>query len=239
MPHIHTGCRIARITNLFLASHLLRISSRCFTPLHASCIIALKYLYTSCTSLLYQIHISWLQSSLGYICFCYTCIHRLEDQLNRVVSDSPRRSNKRERSPSPRANSRAHAPARKGRKQSRSPTRATAPPTAPDPKRRRTTNPLFQSGAAQITALSACTICLGRHAHNVYACNSQKLWDGSVAHCQKNEIGRLINPAGTILCSDWQRVLGCSVTTHDSKHECSGCGKPTHGAQKCPRAQEA
>jgi hypothetical protein len=48
-----------------------------------------------------------------------------------------------------------------------------------------------------------------------------------------------LNPAGTVLCSDWQRVLGCSVTTHDSKHECSGCGKPTHGAQKCPRAQEA
>ncbi|TEB23453.1 hypothetical protein FA13DRAFT_1571991, partial [Coprinellus micaceus] len=49
---------------------------------------------------------------------------------------------------------------------------------------------------------------------------------------------RLQDPNGKILCFDWQRAVGCKSTTHDSKHECSGCGEKDHGAQKCPRAQK-
>ncbi|KAF8154173.1 hypothetical protein B0H34DRAFT_662306, partial [Crassisporium funariophilum] len=98
----------------------------------------------------------------------------------------------------------------------------------------------FQPGAATTSALSACTICLGRNPHNVFSCSAETLWDGvTPAHCSKNDKGRLLNPAGTTLCSDWQRKAGCSSSSHDSKHECSGCGKPTHGAQTCPRGQKA
>jgi hypothetical protein len=61
---------------------------------------------------------------------------------------------KRERSPSSGAHRRTCTSSHKGRRQSKSPTRTLAPP---DPKRRRTTNLSFQSGAAQTTALSACT----------------------------------------------------------------------------------
>ena len=121
--------------------------------------------------------------------------------------------------------------------------KATSP--ARDAKRRHTTKTTadsqqsFQAGAVRTGALSASTICLGRHPHDVYNCSSKTLWDGTPARCQKNENGRLTNPTGSVLCTDWQRPNGCTSTAHDSRHECSGCGKQTHGAQKCPRAQKA
>jgi hypothetical protein len=151
-------------------------------------------------------------------------------------------------SPESRGKSNRYLPNRLARRGRRSPSlpqnpRQTMPPR--DTKRRHITksgaepNQFFRAGAAGNGALSACTICLGRGPHDVYNCASATLWDGSPAQCQKNNQGRIVNPAGSILCSDWQRPNGCSATTHNSHHECSGCGKLTHGAQNCPRAQKA
>ena len=183
---------------------------------------------------------------------------RLEEQLAKatLVADNTRGSrthgSKRGRSPSPSPEPRGqsgrhHAgrPARCGRYSPSTSNRDRLSPPPKDTKRRRvaksTSDPQqsFQSGAAGNGALSACTICLGRHPHDIFNCASATLSDGSPARCQKNSQGRLVNPAGSILCSDWQRPNGCSSSTHDSRHECSGCGKPSHGAQSCPRAQKA
>ena len=151
-------------------------------------------------------------------------------------------------SPEPRGQSGRHHTSRPARRGRHSPNRSNRDRLSPPPrdtKRRRTikstsdTQQSFQTGAAGNGALSACTICLGRHPHNIFNCVSATLWDGTPAHCQKNSQGQLVNPAGGILCSNWQRPNGCSATTHDSRHECSRCGKPAHGAQSCPRAQKA
>ncbi|KAJ7915259.1 hypothetical protein B0H13DRAFT_1610682, partial [Mycena leptocephala] len=48
--------------------------------------------------------------------------------------------------------------------------------------------------------------------------------------------GKLINSRGDVICIAWQRTLGCSLN-HAARHECSGCGSPNHGAQKCHLAQ--
>ena len=173
-----------------------------------------------------------------------------------LVTDSTRGSrahgSKRGRSPSPSPEPRGQSgrhhtsrPARRGRHSPNRSNRDRLSPPPRDTKRRRTTKSTsdtqqsFQTGAAGNGALSACTICLGRHPHDIFNCASATLWDGTPTRCQKNSQGRLVNPAGAILCSDWQRPNGCSSTTHDSRHECSGCGKPAHGAQSCPRAQKA
>jgi len=183
---------------------------------------------------------------------------RLEEQLAKatLVTENTRGSrahgSKRGRSHSPspepwgQSNRRyANQPARRGK---RSPSAARQPRhNSPlrDNKQRRTAKSTtdsqqsFQTGAAGNGALSACTICLGRYPHDIFNCKLCTLWDGSPARCKKNSQGRLVNPAGNILCSDWQRPNSCSSTTHDSRHECSGCGKPAHGAQNCPRAQKA
>ncbi|KAF9044097.1 hypothetical protein BJ165DRAFT_1347402, partial [Panaeolus papilionaceus] len=85
-----------------------------------------------------------------------------------------------------------------------------------------------------------CSTCLGRHKHNTFYCKSDKLWNNKdKAYCTKGEKGQLINPKGVVLCSDWQTERGCQSTSHDEKHECSGCGVPSHGAQGCPRCQKA
>ncbi|TFK18645.1 hypothetical protein FA15DRAFT_602939, partial [Coprinopsis marcescibilis] len=76
-------------------------------------------------------------------------------------------------------------------------------------------------------------VCLGQHPHNTWSCNFKTLWDGSQARCRRNKRGRLVMSAGNVLCSDWQGKNSCSSTTHDSKHECSGCSKTGHRAQKC------
>lgn len=83
---------------------------------------------------------------------------------------------------------------------------------------------------------SACLICLGRHKHQVNSCTATMLWDGKTrARCKRERNGRsILNPAGQVLCGDWQRSRSCSGTGHI--HECSGCGKLDHGAQSCPLA---
>lgn len=106
---------------------------------------------------------------------------------------------------------------------------------APYPDRR----PSFPSGAAS-PVLSACAICLGRHQHRVYNCDAQKTWDQAHDVASKRvDKSLVLVDSGRTLCGDWQRPNGCSSCMHDSRHLCSGCGKPTHGAQDCPRAQRA
>ena len=173
-----------------------------------------------------------------------------------LVMDNTRGScahgSKRGRSPSPspepQGQSGRHHTSRPARRGRHSPNRSNCDRLSPPPRdttRRRTikstsdTQQSFQTGAARNRALSACTICLGRHPHDIFNCASATLWDGTPVRCQKNSQGRLVNPAGGILCSDWQRPNGCSATTHDSCQECSRCGKPAHGAQSCPQAQKA
>lgn len=95
----------------------------------------------------------------------------------------------------------------------------------------------FRPGASS-SSHSACAVCLGRHQHLVAKCNSETLWDDQRAWCRRNQNNRLVNPSGDIVCSDWQRPSSCPSKDHDSRHQCSGCGKQDHGAQQCPRAQK-
>jgi hypothetical protein len=97
--------------------------------------------------------------------------------------------------------------------------------------------PSFHTGASTRVP-SACAICLGRYRHEIHKCSSGTLWSGKKAHCRRNEQGRLINPGGNVICSDWQRPFSCANSGAGHRHECSGCGKSDHGAQDCPRTQK-
>ena len=105
---------------------------------------------------------------------------------------------------------------------------ARTPPSA-HRRRRSKSNP--------IPSKSVCPICLGHHPHRVHECNGPKLWDGTPAFVSRNPEGRLVDHNGFTLCSDWQRPNGCNLSHKSAKHECSGCGNPKHGAQKCHKAQ--
>ncbi|KAJ7907288.1 hypothetical protein B0H13DRAFT_1618466, partial [Mycena leptocephala] len=96
----------------------------------------------------------------------------------------------------------------------------------------------FQQGTSPSDGLSACALCLGRHRHNVRECRSATLWTGATpARCKRNGEGRLVNRNDAVICLNWQRAAGCELN-HASRHECSGCGSPSHGAQKCHLAQK-
>ena len=84
---------------------------------------------------------------------------------------------------------------------------------------------------------SACPSCLGRHPHDISSHITELLWDGSPAYARCAPEGHLVDPAGDILCHDWQKPQGCSRPHNNAKHTCSGCGSATHGAQKCLKAQ--
>ncbi|KAH8977565.1 hypothetical protein EDB92DRAFT_1778188, partial [Lactarius akahatsu] len=83
-----------------------------------------------------------------------------------------------------------------------------------------------------------CAVCLGRHEHVFARCEGPKLWDGTAASARKNEQGKLVAADGHPLCFDWQVPRGCASSSHPDRHRCSGCGKPGHGAQACPRAEK-
>ncbi|KAJ7208919.1 hypothetical protein GGX14DRAFT_365007, partial [Mycena pura] len=69
-------------------------------------------------------------------------------------------------------------------------------------------------------------------------CQSETLWNGSTpARTKRNQEGRLVNSRNDVICLGWQRPSGCT-RNHSSRHECSGCGSPNHGAQKCHLAQK-
>ena len=157
---------------------------------------------------------------------------------------SPDRERGRHQRGHPRPPSSSSRPFKRSR--SRSPPRAPSSKgqlSFPPPKyRARASSPpdksSFHHGASTLGP-SACAVCLGRHRHNIAQCNASLLWDGSgKPRCHRNSEGRLVTPAGQQLCSNWQRPDGCSASGHDSKHECSGCGKTDHGAQLCPRTQK-
>lgn len=128
------------------------------------------------------------------------------------------------------------------RSRSRSPTRGHRSQWQKPPNDRPYTathspKPFFPSGASP-QAASACAVCLGRRPHNVARCSPDTLWDGTKARCRRDRQGRIINPGGQAVCFDWQRPNGCQSNSPSHIHECSGCGKGTHGAQECPQAQK-
>lgn len=87
------------------------------------------------------------------------------------------------------------------------------------------------------TPLPACAVCLGRHRHLVIDCRATKLWDQKRDAFAERIHKALFAKDGRRICAKWQREEGCSER-HDSKHFCSGCGAPSHGAQRCPHAQK-
>ena len=152
---------------------------------------------------------------------------------------TPRRRNPRDRDGGRNASGSGcrHNPSR-----SRSPPRRTpqgsshqrfSPPPYPSPSK----NQGFQPSTAH-QGLLVCALCLATDPHDTRKCRTDTLWDGSKARCHKSEEGRLINSAGTTLCSDWNSRRECTSSTHKQRHECSGCGNKDHGAQKCLRAQK-
>ncbi|KAF8868879.1 hypothetical protein BD779DRAFT_1405579, partial [Infundibulicybe gibba] len=79
-----------------------------------------------------------------------------------------------------------------------------------------------------------CALCLSRVVHDIAKCKSTTLWNGEPARCYRGDRGRIYNSSTrAVICLNWQLVKGCSDTTHDSRHECSGCGSRNHGAQEC------
>ena len=168
---------------------------------------------------------SHMQPMLCASCYPYHYLHihpslnlRLEQELSRAtLNSSPIKTS------SPAHHNQKFSPYPKAEKRGRS----SSPTHNDTPTHRQAT-------------FSACTLCLGRHRHNVAICSSPTLWDQKTpAYCFHNENNRLVNAKGFILCSNWQQPNGCNSTTHNSRHECSGHGKLDHGAQKCPRAEKA
>jgi hypothetical protein len=151
---------------------------------------------------------------------------------------TPRRRNYRDRDSGRIASGsgRHHNPSRSrspARRNPNNPGHQRSPPPYQSPSK----YPSFQPSTA-FQGQPVCAICLATDPHDSRKCRSETLWDGSKARCRKNDEGRLVTPAGTTLCSDWNSRRGCSSSTHEQRHECSGCGNKDHGAQRCPRAQK-
>ena len=82
---------------------------------------------------------------------------------------------------------------------------------------------------------SVCIICLSQREHNVARCNSTTLASGGLAHCSRNELGRVVNnETGVEICRNFN-IGRCSSKGPGHVHECSGCGSKDHNAQKCSR----
>ena len=96
----------------------------------------------------------------------------------------------------------------------------------------------FFQGGKTARGGSACAICLGHHKHKYAKCSAAKLWSGGKTCVCRNEQGRLVTIDGLPICFSFQTPAGCSETTHPTRHTCSGCGKPGHGAQQCPLTQK-
>ncbi|OBZ67521.1 hypothetical protein A0H81_12749 [Grifola frondosa] len=64
----------------------------------------------------------------------------------------------------------------------------------------------FQGGTRQFGP-SVCAICLSRHKHDVVSCRADFTWDGKRSRCRRNASGRIVNPKGIIICTDWQRPM--------------------------------
>ncbi|KAF9791939.1 hypothetical protein BJ322DRAFT_1026297 [Thelephora terrestris] len=91
-----------------------------------------------------------------------------------------------------------------------------------------------------VSTRSVCPVCLGRGSHSIRQCQATHLWnDSEETRCSRTEEGRIIDKAGRILCTNWNQTVGCTQRFSRHIHECSGCGKSSHGAQRCPRAEKA
>ncbi|KAF8126028.1 hypothetical protein EV363DRAFT_1174852 [Boletus edulis] len=111
----------------------------------------------------------------------------------------------------------------------------------PPPSYQTTVTPSSQQHRSKATGeratKSVCPKCLGRNPHRILECNSPTLWSGGKCFVTRTNEGRLVDPKGEVLCTDWQRPNGCSLVHRSAKHNCSGCGSSTHGAQACDLAQ--
>ncbi|KAF9227775.1 hypothetical protein BS17DRAFT_673629, partial [Gyrodon lividus] len=58
--------------------------------------------------------------------------------------------------------------------------------------------------------------------HNMQNCGQSECWDGTPTHCHCNADGRLINPQGLVICTDWQCPFSCHSKHPSVIHECSG-----------------
>jgi hypothetical protein len=180
-------------------------------------------------------HATMLPCHLAPACLCPSdrlCPHlivtpQLEDRI-RSTEVAPSRSGRPQRRSTPSSSYRQ-------RSRSRSPPPRSQTRQAPS---RRETNQSFQRGASS-SAMSACAVCLSRQKHQVHKCAATKFWSGDPARCTRNDRGRLINPDGAVICGDFQKTAGCASSDGTHKHECSGCGQRSHGAQACPLAEAA
>lgn len=106
--------------------------------------------------------------------------------------------------------------------------------------RRRTTDRRFRRRSTENeTALSACPVCLSRQRHRIQECKATSLWDGKhKARCVRADKGKITDLDGRVLCIRWNQTVGCRDTSPRHIHECSGCGKTSHGAQECSLAEK-
>ena len=116
--------------------------------------------------------------------------------------------------------------------------RATSP-SGEDTSPRKKAKSLYTSSGTS-SPLPVCSICLGRHQHDVGSCSPELLWDGRTPTYAKRGTRRLIvvKTSGALICASWQRPPGCSERAHNARHVCSGCGSSQHGAHWCPLAQD-
>ena len=226
-----------RITQLMLHATCYTLLATCYM-LHATCYT----LHATCYTLhatRYMLHVTHCaRNSIMYS-------HRLETVESQLKQTLDLANAKLSWNDSSRGPSNPYQPRNSWkRRKSDSPPPRYESLRAPTEERRqkqpfsKSTGQVFRTGAASST-LPACTICLGRFPHSVFNCKATTLWDKSTpAYCYKNQSGRLVNSKGSVLCSDWQRLTGCDISSHGSRHECSGCGKHDHGAQECPQAEK-
>lgn len=107
--------------------------------------------------------------------------------------------------------------------------------------KRRTPNRRFRRRSTDgETALPACPVCLSRQRHRVQDCKATTLWDGKrQVRCSRSGEGKIVDPEGRTLCTRWNQSVGCKDKSTRHIHECSGCGKSSHGAQECSLAEKA
>ena len=195
---------------------------------------------------LYLLHWAYCSSTCSN---CHQCNLSADYRLEAVIQSNTRpRRDGRSSSPhrrSRRNRSRSSLPQRGSRcnqSRSRSPTHKYSDNRADRRSRYRRRSPggsrqVFPQGADPAPR-SVCAVCLGRFPHRIQFCESNQLWDKKTDAFVHRRDGNLIAPNGRTVCKDFQRPDGCQMRSHDQNHRCSGCGKPDHGAQACPRAQK-
>jgi hypothetical protein len=109
-------------------------------------------------------------------------------------------------------------------------------PSDVTPSKRRQPDQSFPAPTDKLS-LPACAICLSRNPHDICSCEALTLWDDSPSYAWRSAQD-IIDPDESPPCLDWNQKRFFE-DLHESKHACSGCGGTDHGAQECPRAEEA